>query len=353
MEQIYSPKQPATPTGPTLRRLAGGALLTALLGSGLTASAQSALNFNGTTSYVQANNVTINGPATLEGWIKVNAFKTAFPYITSVMGVETTGNAAMIRIGDANIPAGNKVQFIMQIGGTERKIVSTATLSTNTWYHLAGTYDGTTMRLFINGVADGTLAATGTVTGTGPFSIGRNYEAVRTTNGTIDEVRVWTVARTAAEISGNSCSVSATATGLEGYWKFDEGTGTATTADATGRGHTGTLNGMTATSWTTAIPTACITTAINPRRNVAGLAVEVLGNPAQGSEADLEIRGIQNQTATVQLVNQLGAVVSEKVLTPSALTTMRSTLRLPGAAGLYVVRVSTAAGSATTKLLKQ
>jgi Concanavalin A-like lectin/glucanases superfamily len=353
MEQLYSPKQSATPTDTTLRRLAGAALFTALLGAGLSASAQSALTFNGTTTYVQANSVTINGPVSMEAWVKVTAFKSAFPYITSVMGVETPPNVAMLRIGDSNILAGNKPQFVMQIGGSERKITGATVMTPNTWYHIAGTYDGTTMRLYVNGVADGTLAASGAVTGTGLFSIGRNYEALRTTNGVIDEVRVWNVARTAAEISGNACSVSATATGLEGYWKFDEGTGTATTADATGRGHTGTLNGMTATSWTTAIPTACVTTAVRPGRSTPGMAVEILGNPAQGPEADIEIRGIQNQAATVQVLNQLGAVVSEQQLAPVALTARRSTLRLPGTAGLYVVRVSTAAGTATTKLLMQ
>jgi hypothetical protein len=352
MTNFYSSQQPTTPTGSTLRRLFGGALLTALLGSGLSASAQSALSFNGTSTYVQANTVTLTGSAiTLEAWVKVTAFKTAFPYITSVIGVEDGNNAAMLRIGDANIIAGNKVQFILTLGATQQKVVSTTALTANTWYHLAGTYDGTTMRLYINGVQDATFAATGTIAGTGVFYLGRNYEALRTLNGTLDEARVWTRARTAAEISANTCSVAATSAGLEGYWGLNEGTGT-TTADLSGHGHTGTLTGMTNTNWTTAIPTACGTTSTRGGRSTGGLQVEVLGNPARGTEADIQILGAQGQPVEVELLNNLGAVVQRQSLKASA-ADQRSVLALPGAAGLYVVRVSTAAGVATAKLLKQ
>lgn len=53
----------------------------------------------------------------------------------------------------------------------------------------------------------------------------------------ISEVRVWSVARTEAQIRNNMNSVSSKARGLECYWRMNDGQGAAF-ADATGHGHT-------------------------------------------------------------------------------------------------------------------
>lgn len=72
---------------------------------------------------------------------------------------------------------------------------ATTALTTGTWFHCAGTYDGTTMRVFLNAVADGTHAATGncdTASGvSGNVGLGRlggsNAEPL---NGVLDECRI-------------------------------------------------------------------------------------------------------------------------------------------------------------------
>ncbi|WP_171025508.1 LamG-like jellyroll fold domain-containing protein [Hymenobacter jeollabukensis] len=353
MKHAYSSSQPASITGflPSSLR---GAVLAGLLGLGLPAAAQSpsALTLNGSSSYVQANTVTLNGTAlTMECWVRVSAFKASSPFISSVMGVEDGNNAAMLRFGDVGIGS-NKLQFVLTVGTTQRKLNSVTSFNTNTWYHVAGTFDGSTMRLYVNGVLDGSASGTaGSMAGTGVFCLGRNYESVRVLNGTVDEARVWTRALTATELAASPCSVSASATGLEAYWKLDEGTGTVA-ADASGRGHGGTLIGTTNASWTTAIPTQCVTTAVNTGRKLDGLQVQVLGNPVHGSQATIEVRGTQGQPATVQVFNMLGALVQRLTLKPTT-DAQQSRLTLPGAAGLYVVRVSTPAGTATTRLIKQ
>lgn len=49
------------------------------------------------------------------------------------------------------------------------------TIGTNTWYHIVGTYDGTTMRLYLNGVHEVSSAAPGVVNKTGDLYIGSFY----------------------------------------------------------------------------------------------------------------------------------------------------------------------------------
>lgn len=344
MKQLYS--------FPRFARRSALGLVFSLAGTlGAHAQANNALLFNGTTKFVQANTVTLNGSAlSLEGWVKVTAFKTAFPYITSIMGIEDGNAAAMLRFGDATVAA-NKMQFILTVGTTQYKVTSTATFTPNTWYHVAGTFDGTAMRMYINGVLENTTAATGTAAATGTFFLGRNYEAVRTLNGSLDELRVWTRALTAAEITANACQVSPTATGLEAYWRLDEGTG-LTTADASGHGHTGTLTGMTTTDWTAVVPTQCARpTAITPGQGlVNGLQVQVLGNPVAGSKAEIEISGNQNQPVVLSLYNLLGAVVWQQQL---ASATNRTSIAVPPAGSLYVLRARTATQSAAVKLVRE
>jgi hypothetical protein len=113
-----------------------------------------------------------------------------------------------------------------------------------TWFHVAATYDGAmTTRAFVNGADKGSKTLTGplativTTLGVGGTSSARNFI------GSIDEVRVWNVARTATEIQQSmSVRLTGNEAGLVGYWRFDEGTGT-TVRDSSTKGTAGTLVG--------------------------------------------------------------------------------------------------------------
>lgn len=212
------------------------------------------LSFNGSTNYLNAGQFNLSGNAvTIEGWVKVNAFKTAFPNISSVLGIEVgDNNSAMLRFGDGNL-ANNKLQFILSFGSAQKKINTTAAFNTNTWYHIAATYDGTEMKLYVNGTLDTSTPATGGFTANGIMYLGRNYDNSRALNGSLDEFRVWKRALTAQEILNNSCNVPANSTGLEANWKMDEGSGTGA-LDATANTHFATLVNMTDTNWKTEVP---------------------------------------------------------------------------------------------------
>ncbi len=89
-------------------------------------------------------------------------------------------------------------------GGGLTYMASTNAFSANTWYHLAGVYDGTTMKLYVNGVLEATSTAE-----SGDILYADSWLAVgmyKDDNeaysfpGTLDEVRIWNVARSQSDI---------------------------------------------------------------------------------------------------------------------------------------------------------
>jgi concanavalin A-like lectin/glucanase superfamily protein len=88
-----------------------------------------------------------------------------------------------------------------ELGGGDYHATGSAALALDTWTHVAVTYDGTALRLFINDVEGGSIAAAGSlVASTGPLSIGANAVWGEHFRGLIDEVRVYNRALTATEI---------------------------------------------------------------------------------------------------------------------------------------------------------
>jgi hypothetical protein len=86
-------------------------------------------------------------------------------------------------------------------GSTTVETVGTTALTANTWTHLATTYDGATLRLYVNGVQVSSLAKTGNLlTSTNPLEIGSDSIYGQYFAGTIDEVRVYNRALSAGEI---------------------------------------------------------------------------------------------------------------------------------------------------------
>lgn len=237
-------------------------------GSGTTNPTGSyALSLDGSTESGAAGNLNLGGSAlSFEGWIKPSSFKSASPYISAIMGTEVSdSNSAFLRLGDANV-ANNKVQFVLSINNVQQKLASTTALNTNTWYHVAATYDGAAMKIYINGVLDASKSQTGSVSSNGAFSVGYLYNTSRNFNGKVDEVRVWKRTLSQTEISQNMCNVSVPATSLAAYWKFNEGSGSSV-QDTSGNGVTLTLTGVDASNWGTDIP--CTTGTSKLARNTA------------------------------------------------------------------------------------
>ena len=89
----------------------------------------------------------------------------------------------------------------MIAGGSYADAFGTAALTANTWSYLTETYDGSTLRLYVNGTQVASTAHTGAIaTSTNPLQIGGDSIYGQYFAGLIDEVRVYNVALTAAQI---------------------------------------------------------------------------------------------------------------------------------------------------------
>ena len=80
----------------------------------------------------------------------------------------------------------------------------TSALAANTWSHLAVTFDGTTIRLYVNGAQVSTRTRSGSfTTSSNPLQIGGNRFYTQYFQGKIDEVRVYNRPLSATEIQSD------------------------------------------------------------------------------------------------------------------------------------------------------
>lgn len=117
------------------------------------------------------------------------------------------------------------------------------TSSSDQWVHIAMVWDGTNLLTYVNGQLKITTVGTGGITALATaqsvLTIGCNPTNSACFNGLFDELRVWNVARSATDIQSNyNRPLVGTESGLVGYWKFDETSGTTTADAVTAGGHT-------------------------------------------------------------------------------------------------------------------
>jgi hypothetical protein len=216
------------------------------------AKSQSAyLDFDGTDDYVLSTNTAGipagNSPYTIEALIKPDAVNSSGT-IVSWGNHGTNNEACSFRLAGT----GQLTNYWWANDIT----VGAGNLADGAWHHVAATYNGTTRSIYVDGVLVGSDTPSGlNITVTNNLTVGGALFSNGTTfnfyKGGIDEVRVWNIARTQAEISANmNNSLLGSESGLSVYYKFTDGTGSATTKDLAGGNNNGTLTNMNAaTAW--------------------------------------------------------------------------------------------------------
>ena len=156
----------------------------------------SALSFDGVNDWVttpDASSLDLTTAMTLEAWVRPSALGGW----RTVMAKERTGGVVYGLYADQ---AGARPLGQVFIG-SERNAAGTAALPLNAWTHLAATYDGAVLRLYVNGVLAGSISVSGAMAAsTGVLRIGGNSIWGEWFAGLIDEVRVYNRVLTASEI---------------------------------------------------------------------------------------------------------------------------------------------------------
>ncbi len=184
------------------------------------------LSLDGSDDWVNVPNLVLSGDFTVEAWVKLAP---GISGVDALLGQEGAGT-------DINF-FGGQARLFSSVGPVD-VITTTTTIQANTWVHVAITRSGTDLTLYLNGTSN----VTGTWTGSLPIqALGRgNQSVLGHLEGELDEVRIWTVARSGGEISANyNQSVSVGSTGLAAYWTFNE-SGQAV-VDESGSGNDGSL----------------------------------------------------------------------------------------------------------------
>ncbi len=142
-------------------------------------------------------------------------------------------------------PSGSSHSFQFRWANTAGPdfLSSSSVATTDTWIHVAGTFDTatTTGRIYVNGVLEGEVTNGDAPTATlDDIRIGYNQSSGEPWKGRLDDVRVYSRALTAAEINALPGMTTDITSNLQGHWKFDETSGTST-ADSSANTNTGTL----------------------------------------------------------------------------------------------------------------
>ncbi len=170
------------------------------LTNGSTAVIPKSVALNGTTSTVTIPNAAALNPSfiSVEAWIKISSTSTGTYSILSKD--KTTNPAPTGRVWQFRVNAG-KIEFLpFRTATSNANVVSTATVNDDQFHHVCGTWDGSTVRVFVDGVQSGSAAFTGSLTANQPNAayIGRmETNAPNFFPGTLDEVRLSQSARSA------------------------------------------------------------------------------------------------------------------------------------------------------------
>lgn len=176
------------------------------------------LGFNGVDTYINLGNFDSRTSWTFETYWYTSSFS-SYAHLLSAINQ----NDFTCKIGkDGDTTVQRRVYFYTSALGAA--LISNTSLAQNTWYHIAFTFDGTTLKIYINGVLDNSSTTSATSMPSTQYKIG-NWNG-EWSNGRQSDTRIWDYARSAQQIKDSmNIDLPYDETGLLRYFKFNEGSG--------------------------------------------------------------------------------------------------------------------------------
>ncbi|HEX9341816.1 MAG TPA: LamG-like jellyroll fold domain-containing protein, partial [Thermoplasmata archaeon] len=245
-------------------------------------------------NYVQASDASVVSPGmiTVAAWVSISSSAGTYNpvVVKGQSGVDFQYYMDVRKVGTAwklNVQVKN-------VAGTTASATSSTSITTATWTHIGFTFDGSTVRLYINGVTDATTASlSGSLRTTGqPLRIGQYYGSSLYFLGSIDEVQLWDRALALDEIAQYSAAdlpvVRFDMESLRSDGKL---------ADFAGKGNAGILFATSvvegrigfARNFATAASSVNVTDAASLNFNTAGLTVSTYALSSSAPASDVSL----------------------------------------------------------------
>lgn len=192
----------------------------------LNAQTNQYLHFDRVDDYVEVPNasqyIANSNEITFAGWF----YHDELAYGQGMMSIRGGGSGAgemyVIQLNNGTVEC-----RLITTSGFHEVVAPAFSVVPQTWQHWTWTYDGSFVRLFINGNLVGSTAASGTITSTNkPFTIGKcllgGFNFVM--GGRADEVSLWNKALTQQDIQDMmNDELTGMEDGLQLYYKFNQG----------------------------------------------------------------------------------------------------------------------------------
>ncbi len=223
------------------------------------------LSFNGSSSYALASSYSYPSfsGVTLSYWFK--AAPNWSSWTAHVVGYDSGSSQGIVY---CQFDATNQIDcYVRNASNSVVGITTNSTISANQWYFVSVTYDGSNVRLYLNGLPNATsVSQSGSLHTFNQVYFGSSTGPSLLYNGRLDEVKIYPYARSDAQVKADYNSrgsakgagavmgvatnnqFSALNNGLVGYWKMDEATWSGTlneVIDSSGNGNNGTAQGPT------------------------------------------------------------------------------------------------------------
>ena len=192
---------------------------------------------------------------TLEAWICIADVNDYDGIISNIFGpfYEDDVNDDSKNSGYAlHIDNSRQIYFGLKVSSVRiTHIHGTEAIPLNEWHHIAGTYDGQEMKLYVDGIEKANKALAGSNINYNPendllLGMVKDDDEVYAFSGKIAEVRLWETTRTQQEIQNNLYQrLAGNELGLVGYWPLNESSGNIV-HDRTSNANHGTIIGA---SW--------------------------------------------------------------------------------------------------------
>jgi hypothetical protein len=198
-----------------------------------------ALEFDGIDDFVRVpQSTSLNlSTFTLEAWVKIDG--PAFFRMPVISKGADFGNYTLSVLGNQSLATPGSIEFVQRTDSGNFSCGTNAVITFGQWQHIAATESGGVVSVYVNGTQQSTCSGAPTpLSNSDDVFLGRAVfqdASDQSFTGGVDDVRVWDIARTDADIAADlNRRFPGGTPGLVSYWSFDEATLEQTVLDWAG-----------------------------------------------------------------------------------------------------------------------